>query len=86
MTKFKIQILALLQRFFLPWTVTRILFLFVGGSIFYPAAIEKLWVGIIFGLYFIGSGLFAWGCAGGNCQTPAPKQSSNQEIEFNEIN
>jgi hypothetical protein len=85
MTKTKIQIIALLQRFFLPWTLTRIMFLIVGGSIFAQALMDKLWVGVIFGLYFAATGLFAWGCAGGNCPIPTQSQNSKNEIEFKEI-
>ncbi len=70
--KLKIQILNLLQRFFSPWNLSRFLFLFIGIAILIQAALDSLWIGIFFGSYFILKGLFAWGCAGGNCHIPAP--------------
>ena len=83
--KIKIQILELLKRFFLPWTITRFMFLFLGTTVFAQAAIDGLWIGIVFGFYFIATGLFAWGCAGGNCHVPTPTNTQSKEIEFEEI-
>jgi len=61
------------------------LFLFIGISVFYQAVLDNLGIGIVFGLYFIATGLFAWGCAGGNCQVTNNDQAVNSEIEFKEI-
>jgi hypothetical protein len=83
----KIQAIALVQRIILPWTTIRFLFLFIGGSILVQAIMDQLWLGIIFGSYFMSMGLFSWGCAAGNCALPNTAVSTDEkkEIEFKEI-
>lgn len=85
MTKIKIQFLALVQRTQLPWNLSRVLFLFIGIAVLYQAILDDMWIGIIFGLYFVATGLFAWGCAGGNCQVPDSTEMSKTNIEIKEI-
>lgn len=54
--------------------------------------IAREWIGIAFGGYFAAMGLFALGCAagncyGGSCETKTKKSSSlsDQKVEFEEI-
>ncbi|MES1218585.1 MAG: hypothetical protein ABUT20_23985 [Bacteroidota bacterium] len=54
-------------RLFTGWTFQRILFLVIGGFILTQSIIDRQWFGMIFGIYFASMGLFALGCAAGNC-------------------
>lgn len=57
----------MLQRITTGWTLTRTVFLFLGGLMIAQAIWEKQWYGIAFGSYFAAMGLFSFGCAAGNC-------------------
>jgi hypothetical protein len=80
------------NRILTGWNVQRVLFLLMGIAITVQSAISKQWSGLVFGGYIASMGLFAFGCAGGNCYgslgTIIPKQKANSEIkdiEFEEI-
>ena len=55
------------ERLLTDWTLQRILFLILGGFILIQSILDRQWFGIIFGIYFASMGLFAFGCATGNC-------------------
>ena len=61
---------TLFARISLPWSLMRILNLVLGIIMVGMAIHDKLWIGVLIGAYFVASGLFAWGCAGGNCAVP----------------
>lgn len=63
----------LIARISLPWTFSRFLYLGLGGIILFQAIADQLWLGAIMGGYFIAMGLFAWGCASGDCAVPQNK-------------
>lgn len=46
---------------------------------------EKQWLGLAFGAYFASMGLFAFGCAGGNCFggtcSAEPKKFTKDKVE-----
>ncbi len=67
----------LLARISLPWSFTRVLYLILGGIIVGQAIMDQLWFGIILGGYFMAMGVFAWGCAAGNCAIP--QEDSNKK-------
>lgn len=53
---------------------------------------DKQWMGVALGTYFAAMGLFAFGCAAGNCfggycgPGPVTKSETNSaEIEFEEV-
>lgn len=71
------------------WTVTRIIYLFIGSCVLVQSMVEKQWPGVILGGYFAAMGLFAFGCAARNCSagicSTEPQQKSDitlQETEF----
>ena len=66
---------TLFARISLPWSLMRILNLVLGITIAGLAIHDKLWIGVLIGAYFVASGLFAWGCAGGNCTVPVNKKT-----------
>lgn len=69
------------------WTFPRIIYLMMGLIIIIQSIISRQWIGIFPGGYFVAMGLFALGCAGGNCN-PEVKQNNKKDtgdIPFEEI-
>jgi hypothetical protein len=73
------------ERILNNWTITRILYFVIGSFVIIQSVIDKQWPGIIFGGYFAAMGLFAFGCAAGNCFggycSAEPQQKSNTTIQ-----
>ncbi len=57
----------MLDRIKSGWTITRIIFLVFGLMIIVNSVVDGKWFGVIPGAYFASMGLFAFGCASGNC-------------------
>ena len=55
------------ERILTGWTLTRVLYLVMGTYIVVQSVLEQQWIGILLGGYFASMGLFAFGCAAGNC-------------------
>lgn len=55
------------ERILTGWTLTRVLYLVMGSYIVVQSVLEQQWIGILLGGYFASMGLFAFGCAAGNC-------------------
>ena len=75
------------QRILSNWTFTRAMFLVMGILVIIQSAMISQWLGVVFGMYFASMGLFAFGCAAGNCATE-PLQKSNttiEDVEFEEV-
>lgn len=79
------------QRILNGWNFRRILFLLAGSAIIVQSAIIHEWIGILMGGYFASMGLFALGCAGGNCligndySETKPVNREIESVEFEEI-
>ncbi|CAN5442690.1 hypothetical protein BH10BAC1_BH10BAC1_17120 [soil metagenome] len=80
------------NRILSGWTFTRVLYLALGTAVVMNGIANKEWWGILLGGYFASMGLFAFGCASGNCLggncNVEPKQNNKteiQEIKFEEI-
>ena len=80
------------QRILTGWTFQRALYLLMGGFIVIQSIVQHEWVGILFGSYFAAMGLFAFGCAAGNCfggnctvDTKEKINSGNEAVEFEEV-
>jgi hypothetical protein len=62
-----------------------------GGTIIIQSAIMREWIGILIGLYFASMGLFALGCAAGNCfaaydyKETKPIEKEIEPVDFEEI-
>ena len=74
------------------WTFMRALYLLMGIAVIVQAVMSQQWFGVLFGGYFASMGLFAFGCAAGNCYggncATEPKKKSNttiQDVEFEEV-
>lgn len=79
------------ERILYNWNITRVIYVIIGTFVLVQSAGQGQWPGIILGLYFVSMGLFAFGCAAGNCFggqcLPDQKQDSNStdEIEYKEV-
>jgi hypothetical protein len=77
------------ERILTNWTFTRAFYLIMGFFVIIQSFMSQQWFGIAFGGYFAAMGLFAFGCAsgncmGGNCSTEST-QNSNQVIHSEQI-
>ncbi len=74
-------------RILTNWTFTRALYLLIGIAVIVQSVMSQQWFGVAFGAYFASMGLFAFGCAAGNCATgPQQKQNTTiQDVEFEEV-
>ncbi len=80
------------ERILTNWTFTRALYLLVGIAVVVQSVLSQQWLGVAFGSYFASMGLFAFGCAAGNCYggncATEPQQKSNmliEDVEFEEV-
>ena len=80
------------KRILTNWTFTRALFLIMGTMVVVQSVISHQWFAVLFGAYFAAMGLFAFGCASGNCFggscSKEPKDISNsaiEEVDFEEV-
>lgn len=55
------------ERILTNWTFTRGLYLIIGSIVSIQSVLSQQWLGILWGGYFAAMGLFAFGCASGNC-------------------
>jgi hypothetical protein len=55
------------ERILTNWTLTRAFYLIAGFFVVIQSIMSLQWIGIAFGGYFAAMGLFAFGCASGNC-------------------
>ena len=80
------------ERILSRWSFGRVLYLVAGSFIIIQSIWEKQLVGVAIGGYFSAMGLFAFGCAAGNCfgsncaTEPIPKTGTNRTvIDFEEV-
>ena len=80
------------ERILTNWTVARVLYLVIGITVIIQAIMIQQWLGVVFGGYFASMGLFAFGCASGNCFGGNPGTEPNQkstasipDVEYEEV-
>ena len=80
------------ERILNNWTFMRALYLLIGIAIVVQSIMSQEWFGVAFGGYFASMGLFAFGCAagncyGGNCSIEQGQKSTSaiQDVEFEEV-
>lgn len=78
------------ERLLHGWNIQRLLYVLLGGAIIIQSATNREWFGVLLGSYFSAMGLFAFGCAGGNCYgsqcSTKPEPSTEQEkISYQEM-
>lgn len=70
-----------IQRLAGGWTFTRIFYLLIGVVLLVQALYDRDWTIAVFGIYCSAMGIFAIGCAAGNCtvnQSPIDTLKSAQ--------
>lgn len=75
------------DRILTGWNLQRVAFLGIGIFTLITSAQDHAWVGVLFGTYFAAMGLFAFGCAAGNCAVVPrnPVSYNEEEVSFEEI-
>ena len=80
------------ERILNNWTFMRALYLIIGTAIIVQSIMSQEWFGVAFGGYFASMGLFAFGCAAGNCfggncsiEQEQKLTSAIQDVEFEEV-
>jgi hypothetical protein len=80
------------ERVLTGWTFIRGFYLIIGIFVIIQSAMQQQWFGVLFGGYFASMGLFAFGCAAGNCFggscATKPQQKTNttiQDVDFEEV-
>ena len=71
------------ERILTGWTFARVLYLVIGTFLIIQSAMDKQWIGVLVGSYFASMGVFAFGCASGNCYggNCAVEPKKNDEVE-----
>lgn len=89
---YKTKYAKMKDRILTNWTFTRALYLIIGIAVIVQSVMSQQWFGVAFGSYFASMGLFAFGCAAGNCYSGncvrEPQQKSKtaiQDVEFEEV-
>ena len=69
------------------WTLKRASYFLIGMTVIVQSVMSQQWFGVFFGGYFASMGLFAFGCAAGNCATKPQKKSNTtiEDVEFEEV-
>lgn len=78
------------KRILSNWTFIRLLYFSVGIALIVQSILNHQWVGVAFGSYLASMGLFAFGCASGNCfvgnyEINSKQKSAIQDVEFEEV-
>lgn len=67
------------------WSLRRGLYMALGIYLVVNSILDHQWFGVLIGSYFAAMGLFAFGCASGNCYGGScevePKKKSNATIQ-----
>lgn len=59
-----------MKDFFRDWNFRRIIYLIGGIWAIVQSIMDRMWVLIPLGLYFLAMAVFKLGCASGNCEVP----------------
>ncbi|MFI5152692.1 MAG: hypothetical protein ACHQET_05115 [Chitinophagales bacterium] len=65
------------ERILRGWNFGRVLYLLLGSIMIIQAISMHEWLGIILGGYLASMGIFAFGCAGGNCFAGALREDAS---------
>ncbi|GGP03863.1 hypothetical protein GCM10010992_13890 [Cloacibacterium rupense] len=67
-----------MKDFLRDWNIRRTIYLIGGIWAIFQSVMDRMWMLIPFGMYFVAMGIFKFGCASGSCEVP---MSSSQETE-----
>lgn len=81
------------ERILSNWSLMRVFYIIIGGTLIIQSVLSRQWIGVVVGGYFAAMGVFAFGCASGNCYggqceiNDNPKESLQPvEIEETKLN
>lgn len=78
------------ERLLTGWNLNRVVYLVMGIIVIIQAVMMREWLGIFAGGYLASMGLFAMGCASGNCYgstcVSKPLQNISEPTHVEEIN
>lgn len=69
----------MIKGFTSAWSFRRVLYLGLGTLMIVQSIVNNMWIGVLFGAYFAAMGLFAFGCAGGQCAIQETRQTSDRK-------
>lgn len=55
------------DRILTGWNIQRVFYLIAGVGLIVMSISDQQWIGALMGGYFAAMGIFAFGCASGNC-------------------
>ncbi len=67
------------ERILTGWTFRRVLYLAVGIILVIQSIMDNDWLIALPGIYFASMGLFAFGCASGNCALPPQRSGATRQ-------
>lgn len=71
--------MTLKERITGGWNAHRVFYLLAGSGMIAISAADFQWAGVLVGIYFASMGLFAFGCASGNCAGGACEPESGRQ-------
>lgn len=75
------------KRILTGWTFRRLVYLLLGVFVICESGAMHQWIGILPGLYLASMGIFAFGCASGNCfGNTCDARVSNKKERIKEVN
>lgn len=73
------QIVLMKKRLLTGWTISRMAYLVIGITVILQAVVNDQWLGILLGGFVTFMGLFAFGCAAGNCSDGSCEVEHDQD-------
>ena len=78
------------ERILTNWTFKRALYFIMGCAVIIQSVMSQQWFGVAFGGYFAAMGLFAFGCAsgncfGGNCEIELKQKANIEDVQLEEV-
>lgn len=74
------------QRVLTNWNFSRFLYVGLGSAFIINSIMTEQWFGVVFGAYFAAMGLFAFGCASGNCYVDTSSKTSENQVQTDVLN
>ena len=70
------------ERILSNWSLMRVFYIIIGGTLIIQSVLSRQWIGVVVGGYFAAMGVFAFGCASGNCYGGQCEINDNQKNPF----
>jgi hypothetical protein len=67
-----------MKDFLSGWNLRRTFYLLGGIWMIAQSVMDRMWIFIPFGIYFVAMAVLKFGCASGNCEIPYQKEKEPQ--------